>query len=463
MRNLLNAIVISATLSGCAVLPDPIRARFNLPVTTVEAESFGDLEHWWLRFDDPALSAQIERALAANARLEEAQANVESAAAEARIAYEHRLPKLDAHLGPARQRRSLKTATAFPGLPVITNSLEFGLTASYELDLWGRLRLAERAAIERLGAQRWAQNALRGTIAAQVARTVFLIRTLEREVELTESTIALADEALLLLERQRDAGIIGDFELLQNRAERDNFAVRQTDLRESLQRARRSLSALAGGQPDAIYVAGGESDGRPLPDIPPLPSELPSSLLARRPDVQQSEAELRAAKIDIAVARSSYFPVISLTGGAGYQSKALSSLLTSPARTWSLGTTLLQPLLSAPQMDTEIRVSRAAAKAAEARYVQVMQNAFVDAGDALGARGAAHEARLLQERREQELTETLRMATRRFDAGLTGALDVIDARRNLLAAQLDALDRRNAELGATVDIFRALGGGWSEL
>ncbi len=102
-------------------------------------------------------------------------------------------------------------------------------------------------------------------------------------------------------------------------------------------------------------------------------------------------------------------------------------------------------------------------RGAEATYAQSVQAAFVDAGNAFGARATAREARLLQERREQELTETLRMATRRFDAGLTGALDVIDARRNLLAAQLDALDRRNAELGATVDIFRALGGGWSEL
>ncbi|MEY3973940.1 MAG: hypothetical protein RIS59_301, partial [Pseudomonadota bacterium] len=188
----------------------------------------------------------------------------------------------------------------------------------------------------------------------------------------------------------------------------------------------------------------------------------PSGLLLQRPDVREAESQLRASSADVAAARAAFFPQLSLTGRYGYQSRDLSDLLVGPARIWTLGLGLLQPITGARLLDAQLKAARARVRVAEAAYVQAVQSAFVDAGNAFGARAAAREARLLQEQRQQALTDTLRMATRRFDAGLTGALEVIDARRSLLAAQLDALDRRNAELGATVDIYRALGGGWSQ-
>ncbi len=469
-----------AALGGCAVLPEPVQRIFSLPAQDAPVEAWGELERWWERFDDATLSADIERAIAHNSRLAVAQARIDDAAQQVRVANQRLIPDLSFDAGAARNKRSERTATNFPGLPVITDNRQLGFSASYELDLWGRIRAGERGAIERLEAQQWARHSAQTSIAAQVAIGTFRIRTLQQQIRLTSATIALADEALELIRRQRDAGLLGDFEYQQSRAERDAFAVRLTDLRDALDRTRRAQAQLLGAEPDEIWRAGRGVDGEgapvsgaaaltasapapgtALPALPDIPEGLPSELLLKRPDVREAEAQLRAASADVAAARAAFFPQISLTGRYGYQSRDLSELLVGPATVWSLGLGLLQPITNARLLDAQLKAARARVRVAEASYVQTVQAAFVDAGNAFGARATAHEARQLQERREQELTDTLRMAGRRFEAGLTGALEVIDARRNLLAAQLDALDRRNAELSATVDIYRALGGGWS--
>lgn len=460
------AVCLLMATGGCAVLPEPVQRLFALPEPTATAPDWGDLEHWWERFDDAVLSADVARALASNATLTTAQARIEEAAQQVRVANQRLIPDLSLDAAGSRNRRSERTATSFPGLPVITDNRQLGLSATYELDLWGRIRAGERAAVERLESQQWARHAAQSSLAAQVALSSFRMRTLQQQITLTAQTIGLADQALELIRRQRDAGLLGDFEYQQSRAERDAFAVRLTDLRDALERTRRAHARLLGAEPVEIWQAGrSEADASavpaPLPTLPNVPEGLPSNLLLKRPDVREAEAQLRAASADVAAARAAFFPQISLTGRYGYQSRDLSELLVGPATVWSLGLGLLQPITNARLVDAQIKAARARVRAAEASYVQAVQNAFVDAGNAFGARTTAHEARLLQERREQELSDTLRMAGRRFDAGLTGALEVIDARRNLLAAQLDALDRRNAELSATVDIFRALGGGWS--
>jgi len=463
-------VACSSLLAGCAALPETVQRLFTLPQQNLAAaEDWGELEHWWIRFDDTGLTADVERALAGNVSLRVAQARIEDALQQVRVANQGLLPNVDVDAGLSRNRRSERTATSFPGLPVITDNRQVGLAASYELDLWGRIRSGEQAAMQRLEGQRWARHAAQTSLAAQVAISHLRIRTLRQQITLTGSTIALADEALELIRRQRDAGLLGDFEYLQNRAERDAFAVRLVDLRDALQRTRRAHARLVGAEPDEIWTAGlalqetpGEATSTVLPALPEIPEGLPADLLLKRPDVRQAEAGIRAASADVAAARAAWFPQISLTGRYGYQSRDLSNLLIGPATVWGIGIGLLQPITGARLTDAQVKAARARVRSAEANYVQTVQDAFVDAGNAFGARASAREARLLQERREQELDETLRMAGRRFEAGLTGALEVIDARRNLLAAQLDALDRRNAELGAIVDIFRALGGGWSE-
>jgi len=477
LGRLLIVFCLLGSASGCAILPEPVQRIFSLPEPTAPAEDWGDLQRWWERFDDPALSADVDRAIAANADLAISAARIDDAAQQVRVANQPLIPEIALDAGFTRNRRSERIA--FPFGPVIIDNRQLGLSASYELDLWGRIRAGERGAIERLQAQQWARHAAQSSIAAQVAISSFRMRTLMQQIRLTASTIALADEAIELIRRQRDAGLLGDLEYQQSRAERDAFAVRLTDLRDALQRSRRAHAQLLGAEPAEIWAAGmvhaddGVADpaatlstspavaSSALPVLPEVPEGLPSALLLQRPDVREAESQLKAASADVAAARAAFFPQVSLTGRYGYQSRDLSDLLIGPARVWGIGLGLLQPITNARLLDAQVKAARARVRAAEANYVQTVQGAFVDAGNAFGARATAREARLLQERREQELSDTLRMAGRRFDAGLTGALEVIDARRSLLAAQLDALDRRNAELSATVDIYRALGGGWS--
>ncbi|NBU12271.1 MAG: RND transporter, partial [Betaproteobacteria bacterium] len=178
-------------------------------------------------------------------------------------------------------------------------------------------------------------------MAAQVAISNFRIRTLRQQIALTASTVTLADEALELIRRQRDAGLLGDFEYLQNRAERDAFAVRLTDLRDALQRTRRAHAQLLGAEPDEIWAAGlPEDEASPtavatsMPTLLEVPEGLPAALLLKRPDVREAEAQLLAASADVTAARAAWFPQISLTGRYGYQSRDLSNLLIAPARVW---------------------------------------------------------------------------------------------------------------------------------
>lgn len=357
---LLSSVVALSLLSGCAVLPEPVKRVFSLPELTAPAEAWGDIERWWTRFDDATLAADVERALASNTSLAIAQARIDDAAQQVRVANQRLFPDVSLDAAANRSRRSERTATSFPGLPVITDNRQLGVSASYELDLWGRIRAGERGASERLGAQQWARHTAQTSIAAQVAIGSFRIRTLQQQIRLTASTIALADEALELIRRQRDAGLLGDFEYLQNRAERDNFAVRLTDLRDALQRSRRAYAQLLGAEPDEIWRAGlvdagdGITDpaaalstapavaGSTLPALPEVPEGLPSDLLLKRPDVREAEAQLRAASADVAAARAAFFPSVSLTGRYGYQSRDLSDLLVGPARVWGLGLGLLQ-------------------------------------------------------------------------------------------------------------------------
>jgi len=199
-----------------------------------------------------------------------------------------------------------------------------------------------------------------------------------------------------------------------------------------------------------------------LPAPPQVPAGLASDLLARRPDVREAEAALAAANARVSEARARYFPTIRLTGSAGQESKDLGDLFTSPATVWNLAGSLTQPLFGLRKIDAQFDTAAARSRAAEATYVHTVQTAFAEIYDALGARTASNQTLVAQARRIDALSAAEHIAESRHTAGAGAFFDLLDARRNLLAVQTDSIDTAADELSATIDVYRALGGGWSD-
>ncbi|HEX5125289.1 MAG TPA: efflux transporter outer membrane subunit [Rhodocyclaceae bacterium] len=461
MRNFFALAPLVLTFAACAVTTNTTVPKLDLPAAA-QTSPAEDLSQWWLRFNDPALNALIDRALANNTDLKVAAARVDETAAQLRVARSELSPSMDASLGAARRRSTERGSIPLPpGTPQISNTFDAGVNISYEVDLWGRVRSANRAALATLMASREARYGLQSSIAAQVAQAYFNLLGLDRKVALTQQTLGTREQALNLQNKRLDAGSGGVLEVHQAEAERSALSASLPGLLNAQAQAERALALLAGDSPRLI-IEGKILRAETLPSPPAVPAGLPSDLLARRPDVRQAETVLAAADANVSEARAHYFPAITLTGSYGRESTDLSNLFTNPATIWSLAGSLVQPIFRLNEIDAEVKAAQARRLQSEAAYVRTVQTAFKEAYDALGSLRGAADAETAQTQRANALRETLRISQLRFDAGLSAYLEVLDAQRNLLTTESDLITSQTEQLSATVDVFRALGGGWRD-
>lgn len=449
------ALVLGCASSGTTVVPPTL----DLPPLQQGAQE--DLSQWWQRFNDPALNALIERALANNADLKVAAARVEESAALLRVSRADLLPDAGISVDASRNRATEHSAIPRPAGTQITNDFSATLQVSYEVDLWGRVRDANDAALAQLMASREAQNGLRSSLAAQVAQGWYNLLAADRKLALTQDTLKTRDEALALQRKLFESGNTNPLNLRQAESERETVAASLPRLISAQASAERALAVLTGGSPREIAAAGTQVPARPaLPEPPAVPAGIPSDLLQRRPDVRQAEASLAAAQANVGEARASYFPTIKLTGSYGRESDDLSNLFSGPSTVWGLGTSLLQPLLLHGRIQAQVEASEARRKQAEASYVGVVRGAFREVYDSLGNLQAANDTAQAEDKQIGALRDTLRIAQRRYDVGYAAYLEVLDAQRNLLNAETSRIDAQAQRLSSTVDVFRALGGGW---
>ncbi|MDQ8020590.1 MAG: efflux transporter outer membrane subunit [Moraxellaceae bacterium] len=460
-KTLLAALPLALLLSACASTYKLAEVpKLALPEQATAAPAT-DLSRWWQRFDDPALTALIERSLQHNTDLRVAVARVDEAAALLRYARGAAAPSLDVTANASRSRVSAAGAQQQPP-PHVSNSFDLGLEVAYEVDLWGRVRNANSAALARLVADREAANALRSALAAQVAQTYFNLRALDQTILLAERTVATREDAVGLLRKAVDAGLRGDLDLRQAEAQRDVVASRLPGLRSARARTERALALLAGDSPRAIVESRiAANDTAVFPAPPEVPAGLPSDLLTRRPDIREAEARLAAAQADVKSARARYYPSIVLTGNYGSSSADLSDLFSGPAVVWRLAAGLVQPIFGLNQIDAQVEAAKARQQQVEAGYVGTVQNAFKEVYDALGSLEAANATLKPLSDRVTALNEALRIARVSYRSGSVPFLQVLDAERALLEAQTEEITTRQDRMSATVDVFRALGGGWS--
>lgn len=457
------ALAVSLVLGACAGPGPATRPEIDLPERWPQADAGPAMaERWWTLFADPALDTLVDRALADNLDLRRAAERVLQARAAAGIADAARYPAVSAGASAQRSRSSLEGSFPLPeSTPRIQTTYRVGLEAGYELDLWGRYgRASDAARADLLGAQ-WARQSVRLALIADVCNGYHALRAADLRVHALQRTRALRQEALTLLGHRVAAGSAAEVELHRTRAEIAAIDARLAEARRRREDLDTALGLLLGASPRAL-LAGTMASGGAAAEVPApqVPAGLPSELLLRRPDLREAEAALAAADARVDEARARLFPSISLTASLGQESVSLSRLFDARAGIFGLGLDLTQPIWNAGRLRHGLAASEHAREEQVLRYRQAVAEAFGEVRRALAAQRAAAETARAELDRRTSLALALRQAGVRFDAGLSGRIEVLDAERGLLDAELAGIDAELAQREAITDLVRALGGGW---
>jgi multidrug efflux system outer membrane protein len=456
------AVASLAILVGaCATTHTPTAP----PPTELPAATLGEvhLERWWERFNDPALTKLIDEALASNLDLQAAIARIELARAQVKLAQADLYPNLNLGVDAGRSRSTQVGINPLPsGFSATGNDVRIALNASYEVDLWGKYRTATRAAQSELLATEYARETVQTVVAAEVARTYFGLLAADAQLRLLRDTLSIRNETVTLQTDRQQAGVIGEYDLSQARAERDAVVSDIAIAERSVAQFESALAALVGRSPRDVFAPAvmRNVSNTTLIDVPTVPEGLPSDMLERRPDVRQLEKSLEAASLRIDRARADYFPSLRLTGALGTESAALSNLFSGPALIWSVAAGLAQPLIGLKAIEANVEAQTAVRNQLVVNYQQTVQSAFKDVHDALAANDTMRRSLAAQTTRTENLQQAYSLSDLRYRSGYSPYLEVLDAQRQLLQAQtLQILAARDVRL-ALVDLAKALGGGW---
>ena len=422
--------------------------------TTAPADALARGE-WWKLFADAALDDLETRALAANQDLRAAAARVEQSRAAAGLARSAYWPQIAANGSVSREQTSTTVDNALP--QPLSTTYRSPLSASWELDLFGRVRRLNESARADADASTATFEAVRLALTADVAVNYFSLRTLNEELTLVRNTIGLRQRALDLVSAQLKSGTAAELdlaraetELATTETEAASIASRRAALHDSL--------AVLLGEPASTFAFKTDSAVAALPAIP---AGIPSELLERRPDIAAAERSLAAANARIGVAKAAFFPAISLTGATGYASGDIDRLFTTDSRTWSIGPSLYLPIFQGGRNRANLARSRAAYDEAVAVFRQRVLVAFREVQDALTASRFLGEQSAAQEHALASAQRATALAQIRYDAGYVSYLEVIDAQRTALTVQRASTQLAAQRFNTQVALIKSLGGGWS--
>jgi multidrug efflux system outer membrane protein len=449
-------------LAGCtAVGPNHLRPEVALPASFGGATGGASIEgvqpRWWTLYDDPLLTRLVDDALTRHADVRAAAARVDEAEAVLAQARAATFPEIDLQGGITRTRSSTLGAQPIPaGAPITQTSNRLVLSTAFEIDFWGRLRRADEAARAQALASRHAESVVGLTLAGATSQTYFALRALDAQAGAVGGTVGVREASLELARRRAAGGLSSDLDVAQASGA---LAEARLQLRE-LMRQRALLENQLGvlsGTP-GLTVPPGDLAALPAPPLPP--AGLPSSLVDRRPDLRQAEQALASATALIGVAKAQEYPSFSLTGLLGTQTADLTDIARSGGRIGTLGLSLFWPVFDAGRYAARTREAEARAEQAAAAYEKAVQTAWREVADALGNTHIAAQAEADIEARLQSAREALRFSRIRYEAGYSAYLEVLDAQRTLNAAELTAIQNRQSRLAYSVDLMKALGGGW---
>jgi len=452
--------VILALLTGCMTVgPDYKRPAIDTPAAwRFEEKEVRDLANtaWWQQFKDPVLDRLVSQALQENKDLLIATARIEEFFGRYISTRGDQFPSAAGNADAFRQRLSEKGFSRFDGSDNPYNQYEAILGASWEIDFWGKFRRATEATRAELIGTEEARRTVVLTLVSAVAAAYLDIRALDKQLEITQRTADSRRGTLELFELRFQNGIISEVDLSQAESEYEDALARLPDIERAIGQTENALSVLLGRNPGPI------PRGLPLDALflPAVPAGVPSGLLERRPDILRAEQTLIAANARIGVAKSLYFPTISLTGAFGTVSTDLSSLFTASSKTWNFGVPVSVPLFTAGRIGGEVKAAEALQQQALYGYQQTIQNAFREVDDALLDRGKSGQRLDALSRQLKALRNYARLARMRYDEGYTSFLEVLDAERSLFNVELAHTASQNVLFRSLINIYKSMGGGW---
>ncbi|MDN8540785.1 efflux transporter outer membrane subunit [Erwinia sp. BC051422] len=439
---------------GCATkvekapgsLPVPAQWRHQAgPSSPVEAG-------WWRAFGDRDLNVLVEQALKHNLDILTARSRVDQYRAELRAAEGDNFPTLSAG-GSASHARALSSVSGQPHESAVFQGV---LQANYEVDLWGARSSNIAAAESSLAAIQAASSAAELTVASSVASGYMTLLALDEQLRVTEATLATRENSLRLAQRQFETGYTSRLEWVQSQSEYQTAKAQIPVLRHQIAQQENALSILVGMNPREIARQGRFKQVAPQQ----LPSLLPSELLQRRPDIVQAQRLLLAADATLASSKARLLPSLNLTASGTLQSAALHQLADNPFRLWSIGGSVLAPILNREALTAQVDVSMAGRNQALFNYEKVVRNAFSEVNNDLDAIARYKEQLAELQTQEQVVSEALHIANNRYQNGYASYLEALDAQRTLFSTQLNLVQVKNNLLQAQIDLYRALGGGW---
>ncbi len=469
MNKLLLALLI-AHLAGCAAMPTLRKAEPDLPKTwpalpetslAGAGEAAARLDSWWQAFNDPALTALIDEALAHNSDILLAAARIAEARSSLGLAEADRSPSAQLDVGAKRTRATEKGS--FPPPSPINSNYQVNAQAAYEVDLWGRYRQASAVARAELLATEYAREVVRTSLAGSVAQAYFQLTALDASLALAEHTLNNRREAIDLIRLRFNAGLDAELPLRQAEAELAAMEATRADLERQARQQETALGLLLGRSPRGLLADPLPRDKglEALTPPPAIPAGLPSELLARRPDILQAEQRLAGAEAQVLKTKAAIYPSLSLTANLGSESKSLSDLFSGPATIWGLGASLVQTLYNAGRTEAALKGDAARQEQALLAYEQTLRVAFKEVLDALVTSRQAGASEAAENRRAEALARATELAGLRYQNGVTNYLEVLDAQRNLYQAEQNRINARRARLAGVVDLFKSLGGGWN--
>ncbi len=442
-------------LAGCAMAPQPAPApTLQVPGAWRSAPAANGIvaRDWWQAFGDPQLNALVARALDSNGDLRIARSRLQEYGARVRVASSAEVPTLNLSAGPTRAR-----AIGPLGQPVEVTSITGAVQAAYELDLFGRLASTTAAARFDELSQEAAFDAAALAVAANTASGYLNLLGLDAQLALARATLASRERSFALARHQFEVGYSSRLEMSQAEAELRATAAVVPQLERAIAQQEQALNLLVGASPGPV------ARGVPLLDVHmPTPAPgLPSELLRRRPDIAQAERAVAASDASLAAARDQLLPSIRLTASLGAQGHSLGNLLQSPTALWSIGGSILAPLFDAGRLRAQAEIAGTLRDRAVYTYENVVRAAFAETENALAGIDGLRRQLLEAEARRTAANEVLRVAHNRYANGYASYLEELDAQRNAFSAENTVLQLRASLLAAHVDLYRALGGGWT--
>jgi outer membrane protein, multidrug efflux system len=455
-------LVPVALLSACKTVgPDYLRPQLAVPeqyseaagLTNEQAQSKISMT-WWAQYQDQTLNDLMVKALKNNSNIKLAVARIEEANAAADEIGAATFPQVDLNAGANRSR-----VTELGANPITTNprnDFKAQLDTSFEIDFWGKLRRAKESAQAQVLSSQYAKDTVALSLSGLVAGNYLTLRSLDSQLILTQENIKSRAESLALTKRRLEGGVASGLDVQQAEVASANLSAQLAELTRLRALSLHQLAVLTGDL--NLNIASADIQTLPIPPTPP--AGLPSSLLEARPDVAQAEEQMIAANADIGVAKAALYPTISLTAGLGGESLELGDILKSASRIWSGGLSLYLPIFDSGKVNSRINQASAKQKEALASYEGAVQNAFREVNDALINLRQNSEREDALNRSQTAAKKALEISENRYKSGYSAYLDVLDAQRVYNDVALSFVQSRQVRLLSTVELYKALGGGW---